>query len=127
MKGAFSVTLQTEIIFLLEIKIKQNPDCPNKECKRAYIKHAEATRGGGGGFYKFFRKKTIVYQEPMGLNISWTSNFFGKYFTASLAHVSFLYKAFLSQYFRVILTVTFKFQITKELNIHNNIQKLIFK
>ena len=60
MKGAFSVTLQTEIIFLLEIKIKQNPDCPNKDCKRAYIKHAEATRGGGGGFYKFFRKNNRI-------------------------------------------------------------------
>ena len=64
MTGAFSVTLQTEIIFLLEIKIKQNPDCPNKECKRAYIKHAEATRGGGGGFYKFFRKKKSYTRSP---------------------------------------------------------------
>ena len=35
----------------------------------------------------------------------------------------FLFKAYLQQYFRVVLTVIFKFQITKEVNIHNNIQK----
>ena len=40
---------------------------------------------------------------------------------------SFLYQAYLKQYFRVVFTVIFKFQITKEVNIHNNIQKTIFK
>ena len=38
-----------------------------------------------------------------------------------------LFKAFLEQHFRVVLTVIFKFEITKEVNIHNNIQKIIFK
>ena len=41
--------------------------------------------------------------------------------------VSFFFKAYLYQYFRIVLTVIFKFQITKEVNIHNNIQKIIFK
>ena len=40
---------------------------------------------------------------------------------------SFLFKAFLWQYFRVVLAVIFEFKITKEVNIHNNIQKIIFK
>ena len=40
---------------------------------------------------------------------------------------SFLFKAYLLQYFRVVLTVIFKSEITKEINIHNNIQKKIFK
>ena len=40
---------------------------------------------------------------------------------------SFLCKAYLKQYFRVILTIILNFQITKEVNIHNNIQKTIFK
>ena len=35
--------------------------------------------GGGGGFYKFF-KKHFVAQETIDLNISWPSNFFRKYF-----------------------------------------------
>ena len=47
-----------------------------------------------------------------------------------LAHpinFSFLFKVYLEQYFRIVLTVIFKFQITKEVNIHNNIQKIISK
>ena len=40
---------------------------------------------------------------------------------------SFLFKALLWQYFRVVLTVILKFQIAKEVNIHNNIQKMILK
>ena len=40
---------------------------------------------------------------------------------------SFLFKTYLQQYFRVVPTVMFKFQITKEVNIYNNIQKIIFK
>ena len=35
---------------------------------------------------------------------------------------SFLFKAFFEQYFGVVLTIIFKFQITK-VNIHNNVQK----
>ena len=35
---------------------------------------------------------------------------------------SFLFKAFFEQYFGVVLTIIFKFQINK-VNIHNNIQK----
>ena len=38
-------------------------------------------------------------------------------------NLSFLFKAYLWLYFRVVLTVMFKYQITKEVNIHNNIQK----
>ena len=36
---------------------------------------------------------------------------------------SFLFKIYLWQYFRVVLAVILKFQVTKEVNIHNNIQK----
>ena len=46
---------------------------------------------------------------------------------ASPTSFSFLFKAFVLQYFRVVLTVISKFQIAKEVNIHNNIQKVIFK
>ena len=41
--------------------------------------------------------------------------------------VSFLFKAYLYQYFRIVLTVIFKFQITKEVNMHDNIQIIILK
>ena len=50
-----------------------------------------------------------------------------KYFMAPPINFSFLFKSFLKQYFRVVITVIFKFQITKEVNIHNNIQKIIFQ
>ena len=40
---------------------------------------------------------------------------------------NFLFKANLWQYFRVVLTVIFKFQITKEVDINNNIKKIMFK
>ena len=63
----------------------------------------------------------------MELNISWPSSFFRKHFMGPPIKFSFLFKAYLEQYFKVLLTVIFKFQITKEVNIHNNIQKLIFK
>ena len=87
--------------------------------KGPYIKYV---RMAAGGFHKFFKKK-FVAQETIDLNISWPSNFFRKYFMASPFNFSFLSKAYLQQYFRVVLTVIFKFQITKEVNIHNNIQK----
>ena len=62
-----------------------------------YTKYVE---GGTGGFYKFF-KKAFVAQETIYLNISWPSNFFGKYFMAPPINFSFLFKAFFQQYFRV--------------------------
>ena len=75
----------------------------------AYIKYVE---GGAGGFYKFF-KNFFVAQETKDLQISWPSNFFRKYFMAPPINFSFLFKAYLQQYFREVLTVIFKFQITK--------------
>ena len=80
----------------------------------------------GGEFSKCF-KKYFVAQETINLNILSPSNFFRKYFTAAPINFSSLFKTYLQQYFRVVLTVIFKFQITKEVNIHNNIQKIIFK
>ena len=71
--------------------------------------------------------KCFVAQETIDLNVSWSSNFFGKYFMAPRINFSFLLKAFLQQYFRIRMTVIFKFQITKGVNIHKNIQKMIFK
>ena len=57
----------------------------------AYIKYVG---GGGGGFYKFF-KKNFVAQDTTGLNISWPSNFFRKYFIAHPINFSLLFKAYL--------------------------------
>ena len=75
-----------------------------------------------------FVKKNFVAQETIYVNISWGSNFLIKYFMAPLINFSFLLEAYLlQQYFRVALTTIFKFQITKEVNIHNNIEKIIFK
>ena len=91
--------------------------------KETYIKYV---RGRTGGFYKFSKKK-VVAQKTIDLNISWPCNFFRKYFMASPIKFSFLFKAYLQQYFRVELTVIFNFQIIKEVNIVNNIQKIIFK
>ena len=98
-------------------------NCQIKSYQGAYIKYVG---GRAGGFYKFFQK-IFVAQETIELNISWPSNFFRKYFMAPPINFSFSFKAYLQQYFRVVLTVIFKFQITKEVNIHNNIQKIIFK
>ena len=47
-----------------------------------------------GGFYKFF-KNIFIAQEISVLNISLSTNFFGKYFKAPPINVSFLYQAFL--------------------------------
>ena len=69
----------------------------------------------------------FVAQETIDLNISWPSNFFRKYFITPHINFIFLFKTYLEQYFMVILTVIFEFQITKEANFHNNIQKIIFK
>ena len=65
-------------------------------------------------FHKFF-KKYFVAQEITDLNFSWRSIFSRVYFMASPINFSFLFKAYLQQYFREVLTVIFKFQITKKL------------
>ena len=77
--------------------------------------------GKAGGFQKFF-KKHFVAQETIDLNILWPSKF-RKYFMTPPINYNFLFEAYFQQYFKVVLTVIFKFQITKEVNIHNNIQK----
>ena len=69
--------------------------------KGAYIKYVGG--GGGGGFCKFF-KKFLVAQETIDLNTSWPSNFFRKYFMTPPINFSFLFKAYLQQYFRVVLS-----------------------
>ena len=69
----------------------------------------------------------FVAQETIDLNISWPSNFFRKYFITPPINFIFLFKTYSEQYFMVVLTVIFEFQITKEANFHNNIQKIIFK
>ena len=69
-------------------------------------------------------KKKLVAQETIDLNISWPCNFFEKYFITLPINFSFLFKALLWQYFRVVLTVIFKFQITKEVNFDHNIQNI---
>ena len=56
-----------------------------------YIKYVGE---GAGEFYKFV-KKIFVAHEAMGLNISWPSNFFRKYFMAPPINFSFLFKAYL--------------------------------
>ena len=55
-----------------------------------------------------------------------TQQFFTKIFHDPSHQFQFL-KAFLQQNFRVVLTVIFKFQIIKKVNMHNSIQKIIFK
>ena len=96
--------------------------------KYSYLQKERTLRmhGRRGEVYKFL-KKSFVAHEALDLNIPWHSNSFGKYFMAPPINFSFLFKAYLWQYFRVVLTVIFKFQITKEIKIHNNIQKIIFK
>ena len=78
--------------------------------------------GRGRRILQIFPKKFRIPGD-IDLNISWPSNFFRKYFMAPPINFSFLFMAYLQQYFRVVFTVIFKFQITKEVNIHNNIQK----
>ena len=81
-------------------------------------------RGGGG------RRVLQIFQKNIrspGDHKTWPSNFFRKYVMVPPINFSFLFKAYLGQFFRVVVTVIFKFQITKEVNIHNNIQKIIFK
>ena len=75
-----------------------------------------------GRFYNFF-KKHFVAQETIDLNIPWPSNFFKKHSMAPPINFSCLFDAYLQQYFRVALIVIFKFHITKEVNIHNNIKR----
>ena len=75
---------------------------------------------------QIFQKK-FVAQETIDLNILRPSNFFGKCFLVPPINFTFLFQAYLEQQFRVVLTLIFKFQITKEFNIQNSIQKMIFK
>ena len=91
--------------------------------KGAYIKYVG---GGGKGFHKFFQK-TFVAHQTIDLNILWPSIFFRKYFMTLPINFSFSFKTYLQQCFRVVLRVIFKFQITEKVNIHINIQKIIFK
>ena len=70
-----------------------------------------------------FFKKHFVAQETIDLNIPWPSNFFKKHSMAPPINFSCLFNAYLQQYFRVALIVIFKFHITKEVNIHNNIKR----
>ena len=77
------------------------------------------------GFTNF--QRNFVAQVTIDLNISWLSNFLRKYIIVPPIKFSFLFKTYLLQYFRVVLTIMFKFQTTKEVNIHIDIQKVIFK
>ena len=77
--------MQIEKIFQSLQKILRN------SYKGAYVKYVG---GGAGGFYKFFKKKFIA-QETIDLNISWSSNFFRKYFMAPPINFSFLFKTYL--------------------------------
>ena len=59
---------------------------------------------------QIFQKK-FVAQETIDLNISWPSIFFRKYYMTPPINFSFLFKVFLQHYFRIVLTVIFKFII----------------
>ena len=67
--------------------------------------------------------KTFVAQETIDM----VQQFFWKIFHGPFTNFRFLFKTYLQQYFRVVLTVIFKLQITTEVNIHHNIHKTIFK
>ena len=75
--------------------IQSTLDFLKPQTKEAYIKYVGG--GGSGGFYKFFKKKKkkFVAQETIDLNISWPSNFFGKYFMALPINFIFLFKVYL--------------------------------
>ena len=107
----FCITLTVNVVKNLQFL------CLCQRHQGAYIKYV----GGVGvqGFHKFF-KKDFVAQETIDGNFSWPSNFFKKYFIKPPTNFSFLFKVYLQQYFRNLLTVMFKFQFT---NIHISIQK----
>ena len=63
--------------------------------------------GEAGEFYKSF-KNYFVAQGTTELNVSWSSTFFVKYFVVLPINFSFLFKACLRQYFRVVFTLLFK-------------------
>ena len=58
--------------------------------KGVYIRYV----GGGRMTLQFFEKKFVAH-ENIGLNISRSSYFFGKYFMATPINFGFLFKAFL--------------------------------
>ena len=60
-------------------------------------------------FQKFFQKH-FVAQGIIEVNISWPSNFVDKYFIVQHINFSFLSKACLYKYFKVVFTVIFKSQ-----------------
>ena len=84
-------------------------------------------RAGGGGWGRRvlqISKRIFVAQETINLNISWPSNFFREYFMApSRQFDSYLRLncSSISGYYSVI----FKGKIAGEVDIHNNIQKII--
>ena len=82
--------------------------------------------GVGSGEFStfFFLNRSLSGHRPKFFMAQYI---LGKYFMAPRINFSFLFKTYLQQYFRVVLTVIFKFQITKEVNIHNSIQKMTFK
>ena len=79
-------------------------------------------QGGRPEGFTNFSKKKIAAQEIIDLNISWPSDFFGKYFMAPPINFSFLFKAYLQQYFRAVLTVILNFK-----SLENLIFTVIFK
>ena len=60
--------------------------------ERVYIKYVG---GVAGGFYKFF-KRYFVAQGTVELHISWSSNFFKKYFMSPPISFSLAFKPWLS-------------------------------
>ena len=115
----FKTDLRENMIHIDDVTIRTSQGCNNFQlyhlgkrtrnyCTPMTCYHVKYVGWGTRGFYKFFKKK-FVAQETIDLNISWSSNFFGKYFMIPPINFSFLFKAYLQQYFRVVLTVVFKF------------------
>ena len=77
------------------------------QLKGAYI---EYVGGGAGGFYKFFKKKSVPQQTIL-------RNFYGP--VTFLENISWPLPSILISYLR--LSTHSNIQITKEVNIHNNI------
>ena len=118
--------------FFRRLSLSKEGQCKRRTALGEFINLSLLGRTLKGVHIKYvggkFVKKNFVSQETIDVNVSWGSNFLIKYFMAPPINFSFLFEAYLlQQYFRVVLIVIFKFQITKEVNIHNNIEKIIFK